>query len=276
MKSDERFILSPEEAQIVEDNMELVKWIVHHKTIWTSPDDFQEKVQIGAIGLIKAVKTFDKSKGLKFATYATTCILNEIMMDYRNNKKFLGNISFEQIVNRGEDGSELTIESCLSDEKTYGFEEKLEDKQELARMLSIILNYPLTRQKLVILLNSAGVKQRRSGNLIGISRSYICRLVSEFRESLLEQFSNQDQEPEYKEIYKVSIDEITIRVSFSISDIENFNQKLAEFLLNMEEEEQQIDFDIRRSRKQVTIYLPAEKEALGWLGMLIRVIESPT
>lgn len=276
MKSDERFILSPEEAQIVEDNMELVKWIVHHKTIWTSPDDFQEKVQIGSIGLIKAVKTFDKSKGLKFATYATTCILNEIMMDYRNNKKFLEDISFEQITKRGEDGSELTIESCLSDEKAYGFEEKLEDKQESARMLSIILNYPLTRQKLVVLLNSAGVKQRRSGNLIGISRSYICRLVSECRESLLEQFSNQDQEPEYKEIFKVSIDEITIRVSFSISDIENFNQKLAEFLLNMEEEEQQIDFDIRRSRKQVTIYLPAEKEALGWLGMLIRVIESPT
>ena len=37
-------------------------------------------VSIGAIGLIKAVNTFDPEKKIKLATYASRCIENEILM----------------------------------------------------------------------------------------------------------------------------------------------------------------------------------------------------
>ena len=43
-------------------------------------------VSIGAIGLIKAVNTFDPDK-IKLATYASRCIENEILMYLRRNGK---------------------------------------------------------------------------------------------------------------------------------------------------------------------------------------------
>ena len=36
---------------------------------------------------MKAVSTFDDEKGTRFATYASRCIENEILMHFRNKKK---------------------------------------------------------------------------------------------------------------------------------------------------------------------------------------------
>ena len=47
----------------------------------------EELVSIGAVGLIKAVDTFDQEKASKLATYAARCVENEILMYLRVRKK---------------------------------------------------------------------------------------------------------------------------------------------------------------------------------------------
>lgn len=62
--------------------------------------DYDDYFQIGAIGLIKAINSFDESKSLKFSTFAIACINNEVLPYIRKNnrkcaKPSIPDISFE-------------------------------------------------------------------------------------------------------------------------------------------------------------------------------------
>ena len=58
--------------KLIEHNLRLVAHIV--KKYSTNISEQDELISIGTIGLIKAVSTFDYSKGTRFATYASRCI----------------------------------------------------------------------------------------------------------------------------------------------------------------------------------------------------------
>ena len=58
--------------RLIEHNLRLVAHIVKKYT--SSQSDQDELISIGTIGLIKAVSTFDYTKGARFATYASRCI----------------------------------------------------------------------------------------------------------------------------------------------------------------------------------------------------------
>ena len=72
-------------------------------------------ISIGTIGLIKAVSTFDFSKGAKFATYASRCIDNEILMNFRAAKKSAGDIYINEPVETDKDGNTLTLIDLIDD-----------------------------------------------------------------------------------------------------------------------------------------------------------------
>lgn len=58
--------------RLIEHNLRLVAHIV--KKYSTNISEQDELISIGTIGLIKAVGTFDYTKGARFATYASRCI----------------------------------------------------------------------------------------------------------------------------------------------------------------------------------------------------------
>ena len=62
---------------LIEKNMRLVAHIV--KKYSYPEDQFEDLIQTGTIGLIKAVNSFDCDKGNRFATYAAKCIENAIL-----------------------------------------------------------------------------------------------------------------------------------------------------------------------------------------------------
>jgi RNA polymerase sporulation-specific sigma factor len=61
---------------LIERNLRLVAHIV--KKYNTYNGDCDDLISIGTIGLIKAISTFDQSKGTRLATYAARCIENAI------------------------------------------------------------------------------------------------------------------------------------------------------------------------------------------------------
>ncbi len=64
------------------------------------PSGYREDfVQEGLIGLLKAVHTYDKSKGFTFSTYANSCVKNSVISALRyHKKKFFDNeVSIEDL-----------------------------------------------------------------------------------------------------------------------------------------------------------------------------------
>ena len=70
---------------MVTDNMNLVPYILkryfHYKA---NTGEWDDLMQIGYVGLIKAVKKFNPDLGYQFATYATTAIYGEVARYFRD------------------------------------------------------------------------------------------------------------------------------------------------------------------------------------------------
>lgn len=62
---------------LIERNLRLVAHIVKKYSTFNS--DCDDLISIGTIGLIKAIATFDQSKGTRLATYAARCIENAML-----------------------------------------------------------------------------------------------------------------------------------------------------------------------------------------------------
>lgn len=71
------------EELLVKENMGLVWSIVRRFT--GRGHDLEDLAQIGAIGLIKAIKKFDTSYGVQFSTYAVPMIMGEIKRFLRDD-----------------------------------------------------------------------------------------------------------------------------------------------------------------------------------------------
>ena len=62
---------------LIERNLRLVAHIM--KKYYAQSSDQEDLISIGTIGLIKAINTFDGTKGARLATYAARCIENAIL-----------------------------------------------------------------------------------------------------------------------------------------------------------------------------------------------------
>lgn len=72
-----------EKNKFIEENIGLVHLCA--KRFIGRGVEYEDLVQIGSVGLIKAVNKFDKSRGLKFSTYAVPVIIGEIKGFFRSD-----------------------------------------------------------------------------------------------------------------------------------------------------------------------------------------------
>ncbi|MEO8888026.1 MAG: SigB/SigF/SigG family RNA polymerase sigma factor [Jatrophihabitantaceae bacterium] len=68
--------------QLVEQHMPLVTYLA--KRFAGRSEPLNDLIQVGSIGLIKAIDRFDPERGLEFSTYATPTILGEIKRHFRD------------------------------------------------------------------------------------------------------------------------------------------------------------------------------------------------
>lgn len=162
---------------LIERNLRLVVYIA--RKFENTGVGIEDLVSIGTIGLIKAVNTFDPSKRIKLATYASRCIENEILMYLRRNSRTRSEISFDEPLNIDWDGNELLLSDVLGTESDviYKFVEEEVDKSLLVAALTHLSG----REKCIVELRYGlrdGVEktQKEVANFLGISQSYISRL----------------------------------------------------------------------------------------------------
>lgn len=168
---------------IIESNLRLVMSLVkiHYKSFYESLYyiEYDDLFEVGCIGLIKAVDNYNVSYKVKFATYASRCILNEILMFLRKNKRRKGEVSFEDNLSYDAEGNELHLEDILGTEADI-VTKNIENKTE-RKILYEEINKLKGRDKEIMILRYGlgGCKemtQKDVAKKLGISQSYISRI----------------------------------------------------------------------------------------------------
>ena len=161
----------------IEHNLRLVAHII--KKYYASYKEQEDLISIGTIGLIKAVGTFDSNKGIRFATYASRCIENEILMHFRGRKKYAQDLYIQDPIDVDTDGNALTLMDIMAQDGDIL--EDVDRKLKGDRLHSDSNQAMDAREQQVIRLRygldgKAPMAQREVAALLGISRSYVSRI----------------------------------------------------------------------------------------------------
>ena len=163
--------------QLIERNLRLVVYTA--QKFDNTSAQIEDLISIGTIGLIKAVSSFDNSKNIKMATYASRCIENEILMHLRKISKIKKEVSLDEPLNTDAEGNELCISDILSsesDEVTKNMD-KQDEKDNLKRVLD-----DLSEKEKEIMCMRYGLRgksemtQKEVADFFEISQSYISRI----------------------------------------------------------------------------------------------------
>lgn len=162
---------------LIERNLRLVVYIA--RKFENTGVNIEDLISIGTIGLIKAVNTFDTTKKIKLATYASRCIENEILMYLRRSCRLKLEVSLDEPLNIDWDGNELLLSDILGTDGDLvyrGIEDEV-DKQ----LLALAMRKLTPREKQIVelrfgLRGTHEYTQKQVADMLGISQSYISRL----------------------------------------------------------------------------------------------------
>ena len=170
---------------LIEHNLRLVVYIA--KKFDNTGVGVEDLISIGTIGLIKAINTFNPGKNIKLATYASRCIENEILMNFRAKKKHADQIYMGEPIETDGDGNQLTLMDIIDDGTDLP---EMVDTLMQSKQLYQYLQQFLTPRETEILVQRYGLygcapmTQREVAKKLGISRSYISRLEKHAIEKL--------------------------------------------------------------------------------------------
>ncbi len=163
--------------RLIEHNLRLVAYIA--RKFENTGIDYEDLISTGAIGLIKAVRTFKADKNIRLATYASRCIENEILMQIRKTSKIKNDLSLDKPLSEDFDGNQLVLADIIpsDDDLIVTAVDEPGDKQIIGELISklnsrereiMVLRYGLEGQQ--------ELTQREVALKLGISQSYISRL----------------------------------------------------------------------------------------------------
>ncbi len=175
--------------KLIEHNLRLVAHII--KKYYSTNSDQEDLISIGTIGLIKAIDSFNPDKGTRLATYAARCIENEILMNFRSQKKNAGVISINEPIDTDSEGAPLTLIDLIYTEDTIADDIDLNNKTK--KLYQLISAMEDEREKEIIirrygLYNTKNLTQREIAKNLDISRSYVSRIEKKVISQLYDEF----------------------------------------------------------------------------------------
>ncbi len=183
---------------LIEHNLRLVAHIV--KKYAAQPSESEDLLSIGTVGLIKAVDTFDGSKGIRLGTYAARCIENELLMFFRAGKKSAKDIYLYDPIGTDKEGNAISLlEIIEAEEEDYS--ERVERKEKLAVLPRLLEECLEEREREIVALRyglygGRELTQREIANRLAISRSYVSRIEKKALKKLREGYAQEGQRTE--------------------------------------------------------------------------------
>lgn len=178
--------------ELIEHNLRLVVHIA--KKYFSSEADQDDLISIGTVGLIKAVSSFNSSKGTRFATYAARCIENEILMYFRGKKKTANDVSFSEPIDTDRDGNALTLIDVIACDDNIA--DNIDLSIKIDRLRGFMTDLP-KRERAILdmrygLRGHEPLTQREVAQRLKISRSYVSRIEKKALCELRGKFGKDD------------------------------------------------------------------------------------
>ena len=183
---------------LINHNLRLVAHIVKKYNNSLEADDL---ISVGTIGLIKAVDSFDNSKGVLLSTYASRCIENEILMLIRANKKHKDIVSLNAMLSPKADSDEMELANLIPAETEDDVFHQVEVgclMQDVERAMGKYLS-PMEQEIIKYRYGICGYDiktQKEVAEIFNISRSYISRIESKVIKILQKNLTKNNDENE--------------------------------------------------------------------------------
>ena len=141
--------------------------------------EYEDLYQVACIGLLKAIKSYDTSKNIKFNSYMYNVVKNEILMTLRNNNT-MKNSNMEEVSTEAQTTDDLTVMDTLKSD--INIEDEYLVKEEYRELYELIDKYysknEMKRNVMYALLREE--KQIDVAEKYGISRAYVNKIYQEF------------------------------------------------------------------------------------------------
>lgn len=132
--------------------------------------DFDDLFSEGLVGLLSAVRTFDRDKGAAFGTYAYTCVCNRMINAVKKANRI--RVREEPI------GEQSEILDAIPERTVFSEEETRERYSELERHLSDL-------ERDVLTLRFAGLSREETSEKLGITPKSVDNALSRIRRKVL-------------------------------------------------------------------------------------------
>lgn len=133
----------------------------------------EDMFQTGIIGLLKAINTFDTSKGYQFSTYAFPIVRNELLIAFRKSKRsVVAAFSLDDNADIG-NGESVPYAEMIADGKDY------EENVVNSMLAQQIFERLESREKHIFtMFFMENRTQSEISKALGISQSYVSRIIS--------------------------------------------------------------------------------------------------
>lgn len=190
--------MTSEEQLLVTENLSLVHYLVRKNFFDDSNKSrYDDLVSAGTMGLIKASKSYNPEKST-FATFASRCIINEVLMYMRVNDKPKRNkitiMSLEETptsLRFTRDTEDLTYGTMVADPRD--FIEEFVDRETLKYSLSKLKTKDIILLKMIF---EQELSQNEVAVTLGISQSYVSRRTRNIIKRLKNIAGEQDTQNE--------------------------------------------------------------------------------
>lgn len=160
-----------EYERLIIENEALVYHVLKQMHLYSQLEDYYD---VGMIGLCKAAKTFDNSKGSKFSTYACICIRNTILMDIRDQKRQCDYYSISLQTPVGGEKDEILLEDTISD---YELEVDILNKEEKMALIESIRKLDNDDKQMIDLYFWKEMTQKEIARYLKMSQANVSRRI---------------------------------------------------------------------------------------------------
>ena len=138
----------------------------------------EDLISIGIMGLIKAINTYDKSKGFEFTTYAMRCIDNEILQFLRKLNRYQYDVSLDSVIHSS-DGLYYRLCDILMDDTDFTEESDMESIIAIIR--DLVQKLPNREREIIMMYfgfnNNQRYNQYEISQKLHIAQSQVSRSI---------------------------------------------------------------------------------------------------
>ncbi len=173
-------VLNDEQRKMVVDNEKLIYWTMNRFKV----SDIDDIYSILALGLCKAACTYKKEKG-EFSTWAITIMEMEIKLEFRRRNTKLRRLNYEA----------FSYNEPLTNTKGKRDVEFLETIQGKSDVWEDLVNIDFSclteTEKQIVKLIYEGYNQMEMKEILGLSQSYISRIITKIKKKLGKELYNE-------------------------------------------------------------------------------------